>query len=421
MGSAGWMSDYLSDPCVRRLLDRRSLSNETVIQYLKGIRDFCEVFGLSSPSQLVEKFRGVGAEEAVKLFREYMVRRKAGLAPKSMWNWLVGVKALLVENDVEYIDEVSKRVAREFRRTVGKVRRIVQRDLITKEEIVKVLKIAPMRERALIAVLASSGLRVNAALNLKLENIKDDLYDEGLSCYCIEVPEELSKEREAYITFITWEAADYIRQWLAERRSMGEQITPKSFIFTTREGTPLSRNRFDTIWRNLCREAGIDLKPVEVPGRFRIRYNIRIHSLRKFFRTTLQISGVDRLVAEALMGHSLSSFGVESIYNYAASRLDYLRSEYMKALNNLLFLREPRGLEIMNHEARKRIEELQEKLKQVEEEKKRIEDAIAKLADRLAPRITQLEKQVSEIEAALPKVIDKIKKLTKTRSMKKRT
>jgi rubrerythrin len=68
-----------------------------------------------------------------------------------------------------------------------------------------------------------------------------------------------------------------------------------------------------------------------------------------------------------MMGHSLLSFGVESIYNYAVSRLDYLRGEYLKALNNLLFLKEPRGMEIINGVARKRIEELEQKIEALEE------------------------------------------------------
>jgi len=48
------------------------------------------------------------------------------------------------------------------------------------------------------------------------------------------------------------------------------------------------------------------------------------------------------MAAKALMGHSLSSFGVESIYNYAISRLDYLRGEYLKVVDSLLFMKEPK-------------------------------------------------------------------------------
>jgi len=403
------VEEYQRDPCVRRLFERRSLGYETMLQYLKGIRDFCLAFGWT-PSELVEHFRSLDPDEAVKLFREYFVRRKSGLAPKSLWNWLGGVKALLIENDVEYIDIISKRIAREFRRTVGRVRRLIQRDLITKEELIKVLRIAELRERALIALLATSGIRINAALHLRLMNFVDDLYDTALPCYAIEVPEEISKEREAYITFITWEAAEYLRDWLEYRRSRGELIGRGSYLFTTQSGSPLSRQRFETIWRELCREAGIDLKPVTVPGNTGIRYNIRVHSLRKFFRTTLQISGVDRMVAEALMGHSLSQFGVESIYNYATSHIEYMKTEYLKALNALLFLRKPRGLEIINGEARKRIQELEEKLKQSEEEKRLINERLLLMERRLENLASRMEDLLLKLRKAEKHVRKTLKK-----------
>jgi integrase len=294
----------------------------------------------------------------------------------------MGVKALLIENGVKAVDRVSREIAREFRRTVGPVRTLLKKDVITKEEIIQLLRVTPLRERAIITVMASSGLRLRAALSLQLANFRDNIFDESLPCYAIEIPEALSKEGEPYITFCSWEAASYIRDLIKIREARGETIKPSSYIFTAQDSEePLSVSRFENLWRELCREAGVDLRPVKIKGQHvRIvkggervysregqRYNIRPHSLRKFFRTALAISGVDRMAAEAMMGHSLTAFGVESIYNYSISRLDYLRGEYLKALNSLLFLKEPRGMEIINGVARRRIEELEERLGALED------------------------------------------------------
>jgi len=370
-----------SDPCVQRLFSRRSLKAETALNYLKGIWHFCDFAGLS-PSQVVERAKSMDEEGLIEWFREFFIAKRNSLAPKSLWNFTMGVKALLIENGVKAIDRVSREIAREFRRTIGPVKTLLRKDVITKDEIIQILKIAPLRERAIIALMASSGLRVRAALNLRLESFKDNLWDESLPCYAIEIGEELSKEGEPYITFCSWEAASYIRELLRMREGRGETIKPQSYLFTGVDSeAPLSVSRFETLWRDLCREAGVDLRPVKIKGKHvklakggeRVysaegkRYNIRPHSLRKFFRTALAISGVDRMAAEAMMGHSLSSFGVESIYNYAVSRLDYLRGEYLKALNNLLFLKEPRGVEIINGVARKRIEELEQKVSALED------------------------------------------------------
>lgn len=389
-----------SDECVQRLLSRRSLKVETELNYLKGIDHFCKFTGLT-PSQAVEKAKTMSEDEIVNWFREFFIAKRDSLAPKTLWNFTLGVKALLIENGVKTIDRVSREIAREFHRTIGPVRTLLKRDIITKEEIIQILKNAALREKAIISLMASSGLRVSAALNLKLENFKDNLFDESLPCYCIEIGEELSKEGEPYITFCSWEAASYIREFIKLRESQGETVKPFSYIFTAyREQRPLSVSRFQTYWRDLCREAGVDLRPVKIKGKHvkvvkgggRVyslegkRYNIRPHSLRKFFRTTLAISGVDRLAAEAMMGHSLSSFGVESIYNYAVSRLDYLRAEYLKALNNLLFLKEPRGMEIINGVARKRIEELEQKV-QALEEANRFYEALLKHLQKKNPKL----------------------------------
>jgi len=367
------------DPCVTRLLSRRSLKPETALNYLKGIAHFADFAGLP-PSGIVERAKNLSEEEIVEWFRTFFVSKKESLAPKSLWNFTLGVKSLLIENGVKAVDRVSREIAREFRRTIGPVRTLLRKDIITKEEILQILKFAPLREKALIATMASSGLRLGAALNLTFGNFRDNIFDESLPCYTIEIPEQLSKEGEPYITFVSWEAASYIRDLIKLRESRGEVIKPASYVFTSELGGPLSVSRFENLWREICRESGIDMRPVRIKGRHvmlakgggkmysteGVRYNIRPHSLRKYFRTALALSGVDRMAAEAMMGHTLSSFGVESIYNYAASRIDYLRAEYMKALNNLLFLKEPRGMEIINGVARKRIEELEAKVKELE-------------------------------------------------------
>jgi len=418
----------LRDPAVRRLIERRNFKRKTIESYVDGIKDFCNYFG-KSPSDLVEWFRGMSDEEIIRTFREWFDARKRFLAPKSLWNWKGAVMALLIENDVKAIDRVSRELAREFRRSVGRVRTLLKRDLATKEEIVKILRVCGPREKALFTLMASSGLRLSSAVNLKLENVKDDLWDTSPSCYMIEIPESISKEGEPYITFMTWEAAEYLRDYLKLREKSGETITPSTYLFISREGNPLSKSRVENMWRDLCLNAGLDMRPVKIPGRLPrwikggrikrvrgVRYNLRIHSLRKFFKTTLTISGVDRLAAEAMMGHSLTQFGVESIYDYAASNIDFLRSEYLKALNNLLFLKKPRGLEIINHAAHKRIEQLERELKKIREER----DSLRRVLQMSMQEVESLMKTQKEMQVVIKRLEKNVEALLKTRKSKRR-
>jgi len=350
---------------------------------------------------------------------------------------LGGVRILLLDNGIRVIDRLGREISREMRNVFGSIKPLVRRDLITKEEIIRILHFADLREKAIITLLASSGLRVSAAASLRLRNLRDNIWDESLPCYAIEIQEEISKEGEPYITFMSWECAEYIRELLRKREDEGETLTPDSPLFITRYHKQISASRIENIFRSLCEEAGIDTRPITTPGRHPVPgkgnkviyrqgviHNIRVHSLRKFFRTTLQISGVDRMVAEALMGHSLSQFGVESIYNYAVSNLDYLRSEYLKAVNNLLFLKKPRGLEIINGQARKKIEELETELKKRDEEIESLLRSVEKYHALVEEYMTLVNKIAEKVgvahEGRLIPLKDVMKKARRSEAKRKR-
>lgn len=412
-----------ADPAVRRVLRKRSLRPSTWESYVKGIADFCSFLGLT-PSQAVEKIRGMDEDEIVDLFGEWFMARKGSVAPKTMKKHLGGVRIFLLDNGVRVIDRLGREISRELRNVFGVIRPLVKRDLITKEEIVRLLKFADLREKAIITLLASSGLRVSAAASLRLRNLRDNIWDESLPCYAIEIQEEISKEGEPYITFMSWECAEYIRELLRKREEEGETLTPDSPLFITRYHKQISASRIENIFRDLCEQAGIDTRPISTPGRHPVPgkgnkvvyrqgviHNIRVHSLRKFFRTTLQVSGVDRMVAEALMGHSLSQFGVESIYNYAVGNMDYLRSEYLKALNNLLFLKKPRGLEVINGVARQRIKQLEDRLEEREKEVQALKRELEELRNRIrthAPIIWESGHEILKLVAEMRERLEKV-------------
>jgi len=396
-----------ADPTVQLMLKRRKLAGETKSNYIKGVRFFCEYLK-AKPQSVIEAFRGLTGDQIIEKFSEFFAWAKDKVAPKSAWGWLPGIRAWLVENGIREVDRVGRDIAREFRRKFGSPKPLLKRDIITREEIIRVLKIAPLREKAIICAMASGGFRLNACLKLQLKHFKDDpLSNPALPCYCVEIPESLSKEGEPYVTFISSEAADYIRAILTWRMENGEKIGSETYLFVTKKrGIPLSDKRFENIWRTLCQQAGLDLRPVNMPGlhpvgrkgggvkyeRGHIRYNTRIHSLRKFFKTACSISGCDRLASEAFLGHSLSKFGVESLYDYCISKLEWLRNEYLKVLPNVTFLKTAPTILVQNHEARKRIEELTLEL---EGTKKKLEE---------------LEKMIPEYIRNSMKLLEKLKK-----------
>jgi integrase len=426
----------VNDPTVRRMLERRRLSKETEASYLKGIRNFCEYLGGVKPGEALKRVKAAKNKKLLELFEGWFIWLRDSVSPKTAYNWFGGVKVWLEENNLD-LEAYSRKLRRGLLKYVGKPEKLLKRDIISKEDIVKMLQHAGIREKALITLLASSGLRIKkSALQLKLKHFKDDLWDESLPCYALEIPEELAKapdgEEEPHITFISAECARYLREYLDWRKRNGETITPESYLFTVKESffvqdaftnpKPITYKGILHIWDELCKEAAIDRKPVELKAHavykrpdgvktVRLhRYNVRIHSLRKYFKTSCSLHGVDRMAAEAMMGHSLRSFGIESVYDYCASNLDFLREQYMKALPAFTFLAELPALPTINGEARKRVEELQAILAEKELEIQALRSKLQKL-EAMGAKMEKLEAYLTEdVLEALKKLAKKQKK-----------
>ena len=371
------MKEIAEDPTVQRVFERRTLTQGTANYYVQGVRFFCEYYN-ARPFELIGKFRALSEDQLVEEFGDFFAAVNRRVAPKTLWSWLPGIRAWLLENGVRSIDRVGREISKEYRRKVGKVRTLLKRDVVDKQEITRILKVCGKRERAIITTFASSGLRLSACFALQVKHFKDDLWNANLPCYRLQIPESLAKGGDPFFTFISSEAAEYIRDILLERVDQGEKIGPESYLFTVSTkrlerplGQPLSPKRFENLWRVLCRRAELDMKPVSIVGfhpvgrkgggvdlRSGVIYNCRVHSLRKFLKTSCSINGVDRMASEAFLGHTLTQFGIESIYDFATTKETWLRQEYLKVLGSVTFLKPLPALPVANGEARLRIERL---------------------------------------------------------------
>ena len=105
----------------------------------------------------------------------------------------------------------------------------------THEEIGKMLEIADERMRAVILLLASTGMRIGAIPSLKLKNLekigKNDLYK-------IVVYETF---RQEYLTFCSPECAKALDAYLESRSRYGERMTADSLLIREQYD---SRNQF---------------------------------------------------------------------------------------------------------------------------------------------------------------------------------
>jgi len=147
------------------------------------------------------------------------------------------------------------------------------------------------RNRAIIEVLFSCGLRVSELVNLKLS----DLYiDEEF----VRVLGKGSKER---LVPISKKAIRELTYWFDDRKQMKIKPGEEDYVFLNRRGAHLTRVMILIMIKQQAEMAGI-------------QKTISPHTLRHSFATALLEGGADLRVIQALLGHE--SIGTTEIYTH---------------------------------------------------------------------------------------------------------
>ena len=193
----------------------------------------------------------------------------------------------------------------------------------TPEELVQVLDIADLRGRTIVALLALGGFREDTLSKLQYRHVKKDI-EKSITPIHVHVDIEITKGKYAdYDTFLRSEAAEYLQLYLSERRKGSpdgrmppEELTDTSPLIrdqTSRSPKPITPKQIRKIVHYLYMRAGLIQQP---NGRM---YEIRTHTLRKFFKTQLVALGVPESHADYMMGHvtdtynDVQSLGVEKL------------------------------------------------------------------------------------------------------------
>ena len=136
------------------------------------------------------------------------------------------------------------------------------------------------RNRAIIEVLFSCGLRVSELVNLKLSN----LYVEEKF---VRVTGKGDKER---LVPISSRALDELNAWFADRNAMRIKPGEEDYVFLNRRGAHLTRTMILIMIKRQAVAAGITK-------------TISPHTLRHSFATALLEGGADLIAIQAMMGH----------------------------------------------------------------------------------------------------------------------
>lgn len=159
------------------------------------------------------------------------------------------------------------------------------------------------RNRAMIEMQFSCGLRVSELVTLKLS----DLYlDERF----IRVLGKGNKER---LVPISPRAIDELYMWFDQRNEMKIKPGEEDYVFLNRRGAHLTRTMVLIFIKDYARDAGI-------------RKTISPHTLRHSFATSLLEGGADLRAIQAMLGHE--SIGTTEIYTHVSTKT--LREEILQ-------------------------------------------------------------------------------------------
>ena len=137
------------------------------------------------------------------------------------------------------------------------------------------------RDRAILEVLYSCGLRITELLNLKLSEIQLD----------VEIVKVIGKGNKERIVPIGSDAIKYLRIYLTNyrnKRLVSDKF--KDFVFLNLKGTPLSRI---SVFNMIKKQASL----------IGLRKSISPHTFRHSFATHLVEGGADLRAVQEMLGH----------------------------------------------------------------------------------------------------------------------
>lgn len=159
------------------------------------------------------------------------------------------------------------------------------------EQAIDLSKWEGQRNKAIIEVLFSCGLRVSELVNLKMSAL---YLDEQF----VRIMGKGNKER---LVPISENAIKQLKYWFIDRSHMSIKPGEEDYVFLNRRGAHLTRTMILIMIKRLGAEAGI-------------QKTISPHTLRHSFATALLEGGADLRAIQSMLGHE--SIGTTEIYTH---------------------------------------------------------------------------------------------------------
>jgi integrase len=298
-----------ASPSIRKLAlsivgRRRRGSSHTVAAYIQGIESLSDYLGLK-PEEVLQQAREGRIDLLKRINSEgdgwIDTSLNSGQANKTITTRIAALKRWLEVNDIQ-LDWAKV--------TIPTSAIVKNRDRApTPAELTNLLSFCDVKETAMISLLATSGLRIGTMLSLRWRELDFNFKPDVVK---ITIGRELGRkfgdyretngELESYTTFCSTKTREALINYRKSLEVSGHSdrdqyiVDPEDYVFSAPESPRQLQHPSSFRWRwyRLCKRAGLVKKSTN-------RYEIRVHSLRKYFRS--RASGLDPSTRENMMGH----------------------------------------------------------------------------------------------------------------------
>ncbi len=300
-------------------------STATLYQYIYGIYRYSTWVNIS-PDVLIFSCADKNGLLSLNTVKEHAQKiddfvgemKALKLAPCTTANFVKGIKALYRVNEVPLHLPYHLKAKVQYHDRAP-----------TPEELTKLIDLADIREKVVISMLALAGFRVGTLIKLQYRHVKQDL-EQGITPIHIHVEADITKGKyHDYDTFIGPEAVEYLQAYLAMRRRGTLRLPPE----TITNSTPLIRNEKAHNVTSVSTYSvyhavhGLLIKANLLDDETHPRYELRPHSLRKYFRTQLGATNAIPIdYVEYWMGHTISTYD-----DVRMKGIDYMRNLYTQS------------------------------------------------------------------------------------------
>ena len=273
-----------SDLYFQFLRVEKGVSYETIINYAYDLKQFFAVLHKKTTDDLkmtdIQEFIRIQTKNMLSV--PTILRRIS--STKNFYLFLE--KERIISFQIKDFDKPKTTKKLPFCISVSEVEALLNQPNLDKPE--------GQRDRAMLEVMYSSGLRISELLSLKMKQIN---FDRGI----IRIIGKGNKER---IVPIGDYALDFLNQYIKNGRLKNPNKNSE-FVFLNRYGEPVSRVYFFKQVKKYAEEAGIEVE-------------ISPHTLRHCFATHMLENGAELRAVQEMLGHA--NIATTQIYTNISSK-----------------------------------------------------------------------------------------------------